>query len=62
MLALDRREKATRGFLDCLALASDFGDQFNLAEALAGLSTRAALDGRWADAARLAGASAALHE
>jgi hypothetical protein len=62
MLARRRGEQATRGFLDCLALARHFGDQFNMAEALAGLSTQAALDGHWADAARLAGASAALHE
>jgi tetratricopeptide (TPR) repeat protein len=55
-------EGARRGFLDCLALARQVGDQFNVAEALAGLSTQAALDARWPDAARLAGASAALHE
>jgi tetratricopeptide (TPR) repeat protein len=57
-----RGEEATRGFLDCLALARQVGDQFNVGEALAGLSAQAALDARWADAARLAGASAALHE
>jgi predicted ATPase/DNA-binding SARP family transcriptional activator len=62
MLARRRAEFARRGFLDCLALASQVGDQFNVAEALAGLSTLAAAEGRWADAARLAGASAALHE
>jgi predicted ATPase/DNA-binding SARP family transcriptional activator len=55
-------EEATRGFLDCLALARHVGDQFNAGEALAGLSAQAALDGRPADAALLAGASAALHE
>jgi predicted ATPase/DNA-binding SARP family transcriptional activator len=54
--------EATRGFLDCLALARQVGDQFNVGEALAGLSAQAARDGCWADAARLAGASAALHE
>jgi hypothetical protein len=53
---------ATRCFLDCLALARHVGDQFNVGEALAGLSAQAALDARWSDAARLAGASEALHE
>jgi hypothetical protein len=62
MLARHRGEPARRGFLDCLALARQVGDQFNVAEALAGLSTFAAVEARWADAARLAGASAALHE
>jgi hypothetical protein len=62
MLERGRGEEAVRGFLDCLALARAVGDQFNVGEALAGLSTQAALEGRWADAARLAGASAALHE
>jgi predicted ATPase/DNA-binding SARP family transcriptional activator len=57
-----RGDEATSGFLDCLALARHVGDQFNVGEALAGLSAQAALDARWADAARLAGASAALHE
>ena len=55
-------EAARSGFLDCLALARHVGDRFNVAEALAGLSTQAALDGRHADAARLAGASAEIHE
>ncbi len=62
MLARRRGELARRGFLDCLALASQVGDQFNVAEALAGLSTLAAVEADWADAARLAGASAALHK
>jgi hypothetical protein len=62
MLARGRGELAQRGFLDCLALANQVGDQFNVAEALAGLSTLAAVEARWADAARLAGASAAMHE
>jgi predicted ATPase/DNA-binding SARP family transcriptional activator len=62
MLALRRGELARRGFLDCLALARQVGDQFNVAEALAGLSTLAAVEARWAEAARLAGTSAALHE
>jgi hypothetical protein len=62
MLARRDYEGARRGFLDCLALARDVGDQFNVAEALAGLSTLAAAEDRWAEAARLAGASAALHE
>ena len=55
-------EEARPGFLDCLALARQVGDQFNVAEALAGLSAQAARDARWSDAARLAGASAAVHE
>jgi predicted ATPase/DNA-binding SARP family transcriptional activator len=62
MLVRRRGEEATRGFLDCLVLARQVGDQFNVGEALAGLSAQAALDARWPDAARLAGASAALHE
>jgi predicted ATPase/DNA-binding SARP family transcriptional activator len=62
MLARERGEEATLGFLDCLGLANHVGDQFNVAEALAGLSTQAALEARWSDSARLAGASAALHE
>jgi predicted ATPase/DNA-binding SARP family transcriptional activator len=62
MLVRGRGREATRGFLDCLALARHVGDQFNVGEALAGLSAQAALDARWPDAARLAGASAALHE
>jgi predicted ATPase/DNA-binding SARP family transcriptional activator len=62
MLAYRRAEPARLGFLDCLALGRQVGDQFNVAEALAGLSTLAALEARWADAARLAGASAALHD
>jgi len=55
-------EPAARGFLDCLGLARHVDDQFNLGEALMGLSTLAALNGRWASAARLAGASTAVHE
>jgi tetratricopeptide (TPR) repeat protein len=62
LLAIHHNEAARRGFLDCLALARHVGDQFIIGEALAGLSTQAALDGRWADAARLAGASAELHD
>jgi hypothetical protein len=57
-----RGEDARRGFLDCLSLARHVGDPFNVGEALAGLSAQAAVDARWEDAARLAGASAALHE
>jgi tetratricopeptide (TPR) repeat protein len=49
-------------FVDCLALASQMDDQFIVGEALAGLSAHAALDGRAGDAARLAGASAAVYE
>jgi hypothetical protein len=62
MFVRGRGRQATRGFLDCLALARHVDDQFNVGEALAGLSAQAALDGRPADAALLAGASPALHE
>jgi tetratricopeptide (TPR) repeat protein len=62
MLARRSDELAARGFLDCLGLARQVDDQFNVGEALAGLSTLAALGGRWADAARLGGASAAVHQ
>jgi predicted ATPase len=62
MLARGRGDAARAGFLDCLTFARHTGDQFNAAEALAGLSTLAAEEARWSDAARLAGASAALHE
>ena len=62
MFVRGRGEEATRGFLDCLARARHVGDQFNVGEALAGLSSRAALDARFPDAARLGGTSAALHE
>jgi hypothetical protein len=37
-------------------------DPFIVGAAIAGLSAHAALDGRWGDAARLAGASAAVYE
>jgi hypothetical protein len=62
LLARRRTEAARLEFLDCLALARQVDDQFNVAEGLAGLSTVAVDEARWADAARLAGASAALHE
>ncbi len=62
LLARHHHEAARRGFLDCLALARHVGDQFIVGEALAGLATQAANEGRWADAVRLAGASEALHE
>jgi tetratricopeptide (TPR) repeat protein len=62
LLARGRGEAARSGFLDCLAFARHTGDQFNSAAALAGLSTLAADESRWSDAARLAGASAALHK
>ena len=62
MLARRSDEPAARGFLDCLGLARHVDDQFNLGEALMGLSTLAALNERWASAARLAGASTAVHE
>jgi predicted ATPase/DNA-binding SARP family transcriptional activator len=62
MLARRRDDEAAYGFLDCLRLARQVDDQFNVAEALAGLSTQAALGERWEEAARLAGASDAVHE
>jgi predicted ATPase/DNA-binding SARP family transcriptional activator len=62
MFVRGRGQDAMRCFIDCLALARHVGDQFNVGEALAGLSAQAALDARPSDAARLAGASAALHE
>src|SRR6478736_5748576 len=61
-LARGSGEAARRGFEDCLALARHVGDQFNVAEALAGLSAQAALGGEHIEAARLAGASAAIHD
>jgi predicted ATPase/DNA-binding SARP family transcriptional activator len=62
LLARHRNDEAAHGFLDCVRLARHVDDQFNLGEALAGLCTEAALDGRWDEAARLAGASEAVHE
>jgi predicted ATPase/DNA-binding SARP family transcriptional activator len=62
MLVSRNDEEAARAFLDCLGLARHVDDQFNLGEALMGLSTLAALNGRWASATRLAGASTAVHE
>jgi predicted ATPase len=63
-LALARRvaDGARRQFLECVSLAQHLGDRFTIAEALAGLSAVAALEARWEDAARLAGASAAVQE
>ena len=55
-------DDARAGFVDCLALARQIDDRFIVAEALAGLSAHAALIGRWRDAARLAGASAAAYD
>jgi hypothetical protein len=62
LLARRHGEAARRGFLDCLALARHVGDRFIVGEAVAGLSAQAAIDGRWVDAARLAGATEAVHE
>ena len=63
-LALARRSvgEARRRFLDTLALARQVDNLFIYGEALAGLSAVAALEARWADSARLSGASAAVHE
>ena len=49
-------------FLDCLSLALHVDDRFNAGEALAGLAALAGREGRWVDCARLAGASAAVHD
>jgi hypothetical protein len=62
MLFQQRGEEAAVGFTDCMRLARHVDDQFNLGEVLAGLSTQAALDERWVEAARLAGAADAVHE
>jgi predicted ATPase len=63
-LALARRDvgNARRGFLEAIALARQVDNTFIVGEALAGLSSVAALEARWVDAARLAGASDAVHE
>jgi hypothetical protein len=61
-LALRHEDAARRGFLDCLSLAEQVGDQFLVGDALTGLSAHAALTARWAEAARLAGAAEAVHE
>jgi hypothetical protein len=61
-LARRNDEQAAHEFRDCLRLARQVDDHFNVGEALAGLSTLAALDGRSEEAAWLAGASAAVHE
>jgi hypothetical protein len=60
MLLRAADDDARGRFVDCLALARQMDDEFIVAEALAGLSAHAALVGRWRDAARLAGASAAV--
>ncbi len=62
LLARNRHDEAADAFMECLSLARHVDDQFNLGEALAGLSTHDALQGRWDDAARLAGASDAVHQ
>lgn len=63
-LALARRtaDRARREFLECLALAQHVDDRFIVAEALAGLSAVCALEARWEDAARLAGAAATVQQ
>ena len=62
LLARNRHDEAADAFMECLSLARHVDDQFNLGEALAGLSTHDALQGQWDDAARLAGASDAVHQ
>ena len=54
--------EARARFLDCLSLALHVDDMFNAGEALAGLAALAGREGRWVDCARLAGASAAVHD
>jgi predicted ATPase len=49
-------------FVDCLGMARQVDDRFLVGEALAGLSAVAGTEGRWSDCARLAGASAVVHE
>jgi predicted ATPase/DNA-binding SARP family transcriptional activator len=49
-------------FVDCLGMARQVDDRFLVGEALAGLSAVAGTEGRWRDCARLAGASALVHE
>jgi predicted ATPase/DNA-binding SARP family transcriptional activator len=49
-------------FLDCLGMARQVDDRFLVGEALAGLSAVAGTEGRWSDSAKLAGASAVVHE
>jgi predicted ATPase len=63
-LLLARRDaaEAAAEFVDCLQLARQVDDPFIIGESLAGLSSLAALAGRWEDAATLAGASAGIHE
>ncbi|MDA0182203.1 hypothetical protein OJ997_17995 [Solirubrobacter phytolaccae] len=63
-LAFARRtaEEARVQFLECLSRAQHMDDRFTIAEALGGLSAVAALEARWSEAARLAGASAAVQE
>jgi predicted ATPase len=63
-VALARRiaDAASRQFLECLSLAQHVDDRFTIAEALAGLSAVCALEARWEEAARLAGASAVVQE
>jgi predicted ATPase len=55
-------DRARQQFLECLSLAQHVDDRFNMAEALAGLSAVAAQEACWEDAARLAGAAAAVQE
>jgi tetratricopeptide (TPR) repeat protein len=62
VLVKRRDDEARARFLECLALARQMDDQLIVAEALAGLSAHAALAERHAQAARLAGASAAVHD
>ena len=63
-LALVQGDCGTAGarFVDCLGMARQVDDRFLVGEALAGLSAVAGTEGRWSDCARLAGASALVHE
>jgi predicted ATPase len=61
-LARCTADRARHQFLECLSLAQHVDDRFIIAEALAGLSAVAAQEACWEDAARLAGAAAAVQE
>jgi predicted ATPase len=55
-------DRARHQFLESLSLAQHVDDRFIIAEALAGLSAAAAQEACWEDAARLAGAAAAVQQ
>jgi tetratricopeptide (TPR) repeat protein len=55
-------DRARHQFLESLSLAQHVDDRFIIAEAMAGLSAVAAQEACWEDAARLAGAAAAVQQ